>query len=74
MIADLSARIEDALSGAGFEPEQAEVTMRASTAAELDLDDAEKMLRLIDALEDLDDVQQVYSNADISDDVFTQLT
>ena len=35
--------------------------------AELDAEDAEKMMRLIDRLEDLDDVQNVYSNADISD-------
>ena len=41
--------------------------------AELDADDAEKMMRLIDHLEDLDDVQAVYSNADISDEIMEGL-
>ena len=40
---------------------------------ELDADDAEKMMRLIDRLEDLDDVQAVYSNADISDEILEGL-
>ncbi len=40
---------------------------------ELDLDGAEKVMRLIDILEDLDDVQNVYSNAEIPDDVMAQL-
>jgi YebC/PmpR family DNA-binding regulatory protein len=52
---------------------QAEVTMRASINTALDLDNAGKMLRLLDMLEDLDDVQQVYSNADISDEILAQL-
>jgi transcriptional/translational regulatory protein YebC/TACO1 len=47
--------------------------MQAATMAELDSDDAEKMLRLIDRLEDLDDVQNVYSNADISDEIMAGL-
>jgi transcriptional/translational regulatory protein YebC/TACO1 len=47
--------------------------MRASTGAELSADDAPKMLRLIDMLEDLDDVQNVYSNAEISDEILAQL-
>ena len=58
---------------AGFEPDNAEVTMQAATMAELNADDAEKMLRLIDRLEDLDDVQNVYSNADISDEIMEDL-
>ncbi len=61
--------VKDALIAAGFEPDDAEVTMQAATMAELNADDAEKMLRLIDRLEDLDDVQNVYSNADISDEI-----
>ena len=65
--------VKDALIAAGFEPDNAEVTMQAATMAELDADDAEKMLRLIDRLEDLDDVQDVYSNADISDEIMTSL-
>lgn len=59
--------VKDALVAAGFAPDNAELTWQASTVAELAAEDAEKMLRLIDRLEDLDDVQDVYSNADISD-------
>jgi YebC/PmpR family DNA-binding regulatory protein len=65
--------VRDTLKAAGFQPENAEVTMQASTQTELDADNAEKMLRLLERLEDLDDVQNVYSNADISDDILAQL-
>ncbi len=65
--------VKDALIAAGFEPDNAEVTMQAGVMAELNADDAEKMLRLIDRLEDLDDVQDVYSNADISDEIMASL-
>ncbi len=65
--------VKDALIASGFEPDNAEVTMQAATMAELKADDAEKMLRLIDRLEDLDDVQDVYSNADISDEIMASL-
>jgi len=65
--------VKDALVAAGFEPDNAEVTLQAATMAELDADDAEKMMRLIDRLEDLDDVQAVYSNADISDEIMAGL-
>ncbi|MGR8934900.1 MAG: YebC/PmpR family DNA-binding transcriptional regulator [Gammaproteobacteria bacterium] len=65
--------VRDHLKSAGFEPENAEVTMQASTQTDLDADNAEKMLRLLERLEDLDDVQNVYSNADISDDILAQL-
>ena len=65
--------VKEALITAGFEPDDAEVTMQAATMAELNADDAEKMLRLIDRLEDLDDVQNVYSNADISDEIMAGL-
>ena len=47
--------------------------MVASLKAELDADTAEKFLRLIDILEDHDDVQEVYHNAEISDDVMQAL-
>jgi YebC/PmpR family DNA-binding regulatory protein len=65
--------IKEAMVGAGLEPEQAEVTMRAGITTPLELGDAEKMVRLLDRLEDLDDVQNVYSNADISEEVLAQL-
>jgi YebC/PmpR family DNA-binding regulatory protein len=60
--------VRDAMVGAGLEPEHAEVTMRAETQAPVELDSAETLLKLIDMLEDLDDVQQVYTNADIPDE------
>jgi YebC/PmpR family DNA-binding regulatory protein len=65
--------IKEAMVSAGLEPEQSEVTMRAAITTPLELDDAEKMVRLLDRLEDLDDVQNVYSNADISEEVLAQL-
>jgi YebC/PmpR family DNA-binding regulatory protein len=64
--------VKEALIAAGYAPDNAEVTMQASTQTELDAEDAEKMLRLIDRLEDLDDVQNVYSNADISEEIVAQ--
>jgi YebC/PmpR family DNA-binding regulatory protein len=54
---------KDALAKAGFKPAFAEVTMKPSTDVELEGDDAVRMQKLIDALELLDDVQDVYTNA-----------
>lgn len=65
--------VKQAMLAAGLEPENAEVTMHADVKTELDSESAEKMLKLIDRLEDLDDVQDVYSNADISYDIMTAL-
>jgi len=65
--------VKDAMVEAGFEPENSEVTMDAENKTELDAKNAEKMLRLIDVLEDLDDVQDVYSNADISEQVMAEV-
>jgi YebC/PmpR family DNA-binding regulatory protein len=61
--------IRQAMTDSGHEPGNAEVTYDADTKPELDQETAEKLLRMIDALEDLDDVQEVYSNADIADDI-----
>ena len=66
--------VKEALVAGGFEPESAEITMQASTKAELDAEDAEKMMLLIERLEDLDDVQNVYSNGDISDEIMASMT
>ena len=55
--------IRETLEKAGFKPEMAEVTMKPSTETEFSGDDAIKMQKLLDALENLDDVQEVYSNA-----------
>jgi transcriptional/translational regulatory protein YebC/TACO1 len=55
--------VNTAFEAAGLKPEMAEVTMKALNETELTGEDAERMQRLIDALEDLDDVQQVYTTA-----------
>jgi transcriptional/translational regulatory protein YebC/TACO1 len=47
--------------------------MQPATSVDLELDDAQKVMRLVDTLEDLDDVQNVYTNADFSDEVMAQL-
>lgn len=61
--------VNAAILAAGLSPDNAEVTFSASTRAELDRESAETMLKMIDLLEDLDDVQDVYTNADISDEI-----
>lgn len=65
-VADFEA-VKAALEGAGLRPEVAEVTMRAENEIELAGDDALRMRKLLDVLEDLDDVQAVYHNAAIDD-------
>ena len=65
--------VQDGLMSAGLKPEGAEMTMLASTEVDMDLDGAQSLLKLVEYLEDLDDVQNVYSNANISDAVATQL-
>jgi YebC/PmpR family DNA-binding regulatory protein len=55
--------VKNALEAAGVTPDLAEVTMRAENTVELTGDDAERMQKLLDVLEDLDDVQNVYHNA-----------
>jgi YebC/PmpR family DNA-binding regulatory protein len=66
-------QVRDAMAKRGLTPESAELTMRASTNSELGLDEAGSMVKMLEVLEDLDDVQQVYSNADIADDILAQL-
>jgi YebC/PmpR family DNA-binding regulatory protein len=65
--------VKEAMIATGYEPVNAEVTQQASTSVDLELEDAEKVMRLIDMLEDLDDVQSVHTNADFSDEVMAQL-
>ena len=65
--------VRDAMIAAGFESESAQVTMRASTSADLGVKEAGSMIKLLEMLEDLDDVQEVYSNADISEEVLAQI-
>lgn len=65
--------VKEAMNKANMRPETAEVTLRAESNITLIEKDAEKMLRLQEALEDLDDVQNIYSNADIPDEVLESL-
>ena len=60
--------VKDVLTGAHFEPVNAEIAMVPQNYSEIDDEAAEKVMRLIDSLEDLDDVQNVYTNADIPDE------
>jgi YebC/PmpR family DNA-binding regulatory protein len=67
-------KVKETILAKGINPAQAEVTMAAATYVALtDKEIAEKALKLTDMLEDLDDVQEVYSNADIAEEVLTQL-
>ena len=59
-----------AMETAGLKPENAEVTMRASTEVALDVETGQKVLKFLDMLEDLDDTQDVYSNADIPEEAY----
>ena len=65
--------VKDALIAGGLEPANAEVTMLPSTTVALDKEHAEKIVGLVDMLEDLDDIQNVYSNADIPEEILAQL-
>lgn len=66
-------QVKQAMETAGLAPESAEVTERAASSVTLDLQTAGTMVRLLEALEDLDDVQNVYSNAEIPEDILEQL-
>jgi transcriptional/translational regulatory protein YebC/TACO1 len=59
--------VKNALEAAGLKPEVAEVTMRPENTVEITGEDAAKMQKLLDVLEDLDDVQEVYHNAALSE-------
>lgn len=65
--------VKDAISKAGFETVHAEVSMVAATQVTADKELAESILGIIEALEDLDDVQEVYTNIDIPEDILKQL-
>jgi UPF0082 protein cgR_1708 len=69
---DLAA-IKAALVDAGIEVDDSEQDFRASVEVPLELADAKKIFRLIDALEESDDVQNVYTNMDLSAEVLAAL-
>ena len=66
--------VKDALLKAGHKPEAAEITMYTPTNCLVDANDAKSMINLLEMLEDMDDVQKVYSNADIPNEIFQQLS
>ncbi len=57
--------VKESMLAAGLEADHSEVTMRATTEVALDVEQGQKLLKLLDALEDIDDVQSVFTNADI---------
>ncbi len=71
-MADLT-RVRDALEAASFEMESAELTMLPTTENPVDLEAGRKLMKLIDALEENDDVQNVHTNADLPDELLNEL-
>ncbi|RSM73371.1 YebC/PmpR family DNA-binding transcriptional regulator [Amycolatopsis sp. WAC 01375] len=65
--------VRKALQEAGFEYESADLTFLPSVSVPLDVEGAKKVFKLIDALEDCDDVQNVYANFDVSDEVMAEV-
>ena len=65
--------VKDALLANELTPDHSEITMEPANRVELNLEDAEKFMKLIERLEDLDDAQDVYHNADISDEILSDL-
>ena len=65
--------VRDALSERGFQPASAQISMRPSSVVELQGKEAETMLQVADALEDLEDVQNVYANFDISEEEMARI-
>ena len=66
-------QVRDDMRAHELVPETAGLTMRAATSASLELAAADSMIKLLEMLEELDDVQQVYSNADIADEVLAKM-
>ncbi|HEX7239771.1 MAG TPA: YebC/PmpR family DNA-binding transcriptional regulator [Longimicrobiaceae bacterium] len=65
--------VQDAFRAAGIEWEEAELAMVPKTSVKVDGAEAEKLLKLIDLLEEMDDVQKVYSNADVDEDTLASI-
>ncbi len=65
--------VKEAMIAEQLIPENAEITMTPSVTVALDVEDARKIIALVDMLEDLDDVQNVYTNADFSEEVLARL-
>jgi YebC/PmpR family DNA-binding regulatory protein len=71
---DRYSQVADALAAAGLEPETKELTRIPATTVELSGDDARRMMKLMEALDDHDDVQNVSSNVNFPDDVMAELS
>ena len=67
------AAVRGAMAAAGIEYEQAELTMIPKNTVMLEENDARKTMKIVDALEDSDDVQEVFANFDIPEDVLESL-
>lgn len=65
--------LKKALSGAGIEPESAQMSMEPAATMPLDRPDAEKVMKLLDDLDDNDDVQEIYTNFDIPDELLAEI-
>lgn len=65
--------VREAIEAAGIEVAEAQITKISDQTVEVDAEKAQKLMNLIDALEDSDDVQKVYTNADISDEIMAGL-
>ena len=65
--------VKDALIKNNLNPDHSQITMEPASRIDLNLEDAEKFLKLIERLEDLDDTQEVYHNAEISDELMSEL-
>lgn len=63
-------QVKQAMIDLGLEPEESDLTMRASTNTQLNVDDGARLVRLIDMLESFDDVQEVYYNAEIPEQAY----
>ena len=70
---DMFVGVQEAMKVAGFAQEEGELTMVPSMTVKLNFEDAQQFMKLVDMLEDLDDVQEVYSNADIPEEIGLQL-
>ena len=70
---DALTAVQEAMAAGGLKPDNAEEIYSAATTAQLDRETAEKLLRMVETLEDLDDVQEVYSNADIPEELLESL-
>ena len=66
--------VKAAMEAAELIPDNAEVTMQAENLSPLDVETAEKVMRMIEVMEDLDDVQEVFTNADIPDEVLEAMS